>query len=260
MHGTITAVMRTAGISIRYPVRRNLEAWVLPDGPVPQSIPHDDAAEHLRRVLSAWAPRSGRDVKIARDLAVRWIEEFPRTGIDPDVCLLEPPPADFEQLESLRLWRPGHAPPALCFEVVSANHPHKDYVDIQDRYADMGTYELVVFDPLLAGRRALGGPVSLQIWRRDATGLLDRVHFGNEPAFCEVLAAWLVPAGRLLQIADDRAGKRCWPTGEEHERAEKERERAEKERERAEKERERAAREALERRVAELEARATRER
>jgi hypothetical protein len=72
------------------------------------------------------------------------------------------------------------------------------------------------------------------------------VHFGNEPAFCEVLAAWLVPAGRLLQIADDRAGKRCWPTGEEHERAEKERERA--------------AREALERRVAELEARATRER
>jgi Uma2 family endonuclease len=266
MHGTMTAVMRTAGVSIRYPVRRNPEAWVLPDGPVPQSIPHDDAAEHLRRVLTNWAARSGRNVKIARDLAVRWLEEFPRTGIDPDVCVLEPPPPDFEHLESLRLWRPGHAAPPLCFEVVSTNHPHKDYRDVQDRYADLGTLELVVFDPLLVGYSAGGGPVLLQIWRRDATGLLDRVHFSNEPGFCEVLGAWLMPSRTLLQIAEDRAGTRRWLTAEEleraekeHERAEKERERAEKEHERAEKERERAAREALERRVADLEARAARE-
>jgi hypothetical protein len=154
------------------------------------------------------------------------------------------------------LWLDGHVAPPLCFEIVSRNHPYKDYAAVQDRYADMGTHELVVFDPLLAGPAALGGPVALQLWRRDTFGVLERVHFGTQPVFSEVLDAWLRPEGRLLGIADDFAGKSPWRTGEERERAEKERERAEKERERAEKERERAAREALERRVAELEAKA----
>jgi Uma2 family endonuclease len=246
---------------------------------VPQSILHGDAVVHLRQVLTTWAERSGQPLRIVHDLAVRWLKEYPRTGIDPDVCVLSPPPPGADDLESLRLWQEGHHAPPLCFEIVSANHPHKDYVDIQDRYADMGTHEFVVFDPMLAGPKALGGPVLLQVWRRDATGVLERAHFGNEPAFCEFLGAWLQPQGRLLQISDDRAGQRIWLSGEERERAEKERERAEKERERAEKERERAekeralaereqervekereraARESLERRVAELEAKSGR--
>jgi hypothetical protein len=94
---------------------------------------------------------------------------------------------------------------------------------------------------------------------------LERAHFGDEPAFCEFLGAWLQPQGRLLQISDDRAGKQRWLSGEEQARVEKERERAEKERalaereqERVDKERERAARESLERRVAELEAKSGR--
>jgi hypothetical protein len=110
----------------------------------------------------------------------------------------------------------------------------------------MGTRELVVFDPLLAGPKSLGGPVSLQIWRRDALGALDRVYFGPGPAHSEVLNAWLVPEGNLLAIAGEHSGERRWQTVEE-------RERGEKERERGEKERERAARMELERRVAELE-------
>jgi hypothetical protein len=32
----------------------------------------------------------------ASDLAVRWIEEAPRIGIDPNVCVLEPAPPDGE--------------------------------------------------------------------------------------------------------------------------------------------------------------------
>jgi hypothetical protein len=199
---------------------------------------------------------------------VRWLEERPAIGIDPDVCVLEPPPPGAERLSSLCLWKPGHRAPALCVEVVSPSHPYKDYVEIQDRYAALGTQELCVFDPLLAGPATLGGPVPLQLWRRDALGALGLVHFGAEPAFSEVLEAWLVPADAVLEVADDRAGKQRWLTGEqqaraekEHERAEKERERAEKEHERAEKERERsekeqerAARLELERRVTELEA------
>jgi hypothetical protein len=272
MHGKVIGVMRAAGVSIRYPVIPSPEAWVLPEGTVPESISHDDAAEHLKLMLLAWTARSERHLAVARNLAIRWLEEFPRTGIDPDVCVLEPPPPGFAELGSVCTWHEGHQPPRLCFEIVSAAHPHKDYHAIQDRYAAMGTRELVVFDPSLVGPASLGGPVALQLWRRDPMGIFERVHFGNEPVFSEVLDAWVRADGRRLAISDDRAGARRWPTAEEAERrradlerekteaalerARSERERAERERERAE--RERVARESLAQRVAELEAKLAR--
>jgi hypothetical protein len=272
MQAMLPSVMTAglAAVSVRYAVRSAPEAWVLPEGQVPESIPHRAAAERLKFLLDAWSARTERCIRVASNLAVRFMEEAPTVGIDPDVCILEPPPPNADDLSSLCLWKPGHLAPPLCFEIVSASHPHKDYAAIQDRYAALGTRELCVFDPLLAGPVALGGPVALQMWRRDGMGLFERVHFGDEPVYSVVLEAWLHPVGRTLEIADDPQGRRRWPSGEEleraekeHERAEKERERAEKEheraekeRERAEKERERAAREALERRVTELEARA----
>jgi Uma2 family endonuclease len=286
MQSTVNTMEHSSSVAVavRYAVQAAPEAWVLPEGTVPQSVPHNTAARHLELVLIAWAAQSERKLFVARDLALRWLERSPRIGIDPDVCVLEPRPPGAEDLSSLCLWRPGHVAPPLCFEVVSPNHPHKDYAGIQDRYASLGTRELVVFDPLLAGPASLGGPVRLQVWRRDDLGVFERVHFSDDPAYSTVLDAWLLPRARLLEISDDRHGQRLWLTAEdrlrhdgdreraekEHERAEKERERAEKERERAEKERERAekeheraekereraAREALEVRVAELEAKA----
>jgi Uma2 family endonuclease len=215
---------------------------------VPESISHQEAGERLKLVLDAWTARSHRNAFVARNLAVRWIEEFPGIGVDPDVCLLEPSPDIPEAITSICTWKSGQGPPSLCIEVVSANHPHKDYQDLQDRYAAMGTRELVVFDPLLAGPKALGGPASLQLWRSDALGILERVYFGDGPVHSLVLDAWLHPSGFHLDVADDREGLSRWLTGEAQERAEKEKERAEKEKERA-------ARIDLERRVADLEAR-----
>jgi hypothetical protein len=258
------------GVAVRYPVRVRFDAWVLPEGTVPESIAHDVAAQRLKLLLEAWAARSSVPRTVARNLAIRWQATAPRVGIDPDVCVLEPPPPSVNELGSLCLWKPGHAPPSICFEVVSRNHPHKDYAELQDRYAFIRTRELVVFDPLLAGARVHGGPLLLQLWRRDPLGLFERVAGGDQPVFSEVLGAWLVPTPTTLEIADDREGLQRWPTWEdqmlaertekerertekERERAEKERERAEKERERAEKERERAARLDLEQRLAQLE-------
>lgn len=62
---------------------------------------------------------------------------------------------------------------------------YKDYSVLQDRYAALGTRELVVFDPLLSGPPSLGGPVSLQVWRRDPTFGFERVHFASDPAYSE---------------------------------------------------------------------------
>jgi Uma2 family endonuclease len=260
MHATLGLVSLPT-IELRYRVSAPLEDWVVPEGTVPESIPHSSCTQHILALLSFWAQNAGRPLFAARNLAVRWLEARPAIGIDPDVCLLDPPPPEVDSLSSLCLWKAGHVAPPLAFEVVSASHPYKDYVGIQERYATIGTRELVVFDPLLQGPKSLGGPVLFQLWRRGPDELFERTYAGPGPVFCEALEAWLAEEGGRLRISRDRAGRERWLTEQEYERAEKERERVEKERERAEKEHERAEKEheraariELEQRLSQLEA------
>jgi hypothetical protein len=163
--------------------------------------------------------------------------------------VVEPAPPGALELPSLRIWEPGHVPPALVVEVVSPGHPYKDYTDTPDRCAALGVRELVVFDPMRAGPRAFGGPHLLQGWRRTDTGTFARVTAGEEAFPSGVLGAYFVPtdSARLLRISNDEMGVQLWPTAEEAERAAKEAHRAAEAMERATKESALA-------RVAELEA------
>ncbi|MCU0685336.1 MAG: Uma2 family endonuclease [Polyangiaceae bacterium] len=221
-------------------------AWVLPEEPVPESTLHDEVVALMVLLLVAWAARTGRPARAARNRALRFDEAHPREGLDPDVALYAPPPPAFDDLASVCTWLPGHAAPVLALEVVSAGHPYKDYIGGPERYAESGTGELWVFDPLLAGPRAGGGPHRLQLWARDGRGELVRVYAGPGPVRSPYLGAWLVVTdeGRRLRLSDDPGGRQLWPTAEEAERAAKEAERAAKEAERAAKEAERAAKEA----------------
>jgi hypothetical protein len=212
--------------------------WELSEESVPESTLHNEAVALMYLLLAAWADRSGRLARAARNLALRWLETHPREGIDPDVALYEPPPPDFAALASVCTWLPGHEAPKVALEVVSAGHPYKDYGEGPMRYDESGTGELWVFDPLLAGPRAGGGPHRLQLWARDGRGRLVRAYAGEGPVRSPYLKAWLVAVegGKRLRISDDRAGTRLWLTPEETERAAKEAERAAKEAERAAKE------------------------
>jgi hypothetical protein len=212
MQAILPVMLPPATVSIRYPVRPSPEAWILPEGIVPEAPVHDEVAEKLKLLLRVWAERSPAKLRIARNLAIRFYEQDQRIGIDPDICVLAPPPDDLDELGSVCLWKAGHSAPPLCFEIVSLNHPNRDYVAIQDRYAALGAHELIVFDPMLAGPKSLGGPVALQLWRRDTSGAFERLSFGNHPVYSEVLDAWVLPDGRTLHIADDRAGTRRWLT------------------------------------------------
>lgn len=261
MHGILEPMLSPAVVSLRYSVKTSPEAWVIPEGPVPESTAHDAAVLRVFLLLSAWAARCPDLPGVARNLALRWLEKYPRTGIDPDVCVLSPKPADFDDLTSLRLWEPFRVPPSLCVEIVSSSHPYKDYACIHERYAALGTRELLVFDPLLAGPAVLGGPVALQLWRRDPTDAFERVHFGSEPVHSHVLDAWFLANGRSLKIADDRNGTRLWLTEAEQAKAQAEQAEAQAEQAKAKAEQakakaetERAARELLELRVRQLEA------
>ncbi|MBK8998111.1 MAG: Uma2 family endonuclease [Myxococcales bacterium] len=237
---------------------RALAAWVLPEVPVPESQPHDRMLDYLKALLLAWVARTSRNAVVARNLAVRWLKRHPQVGIDPDLCVLEPAPPRAAELESLCTWRPGHSTPRLCVEVVSRNHPYKDYGEVHERYAACGVEELWVLDPRRLGPKKLGGPVPVQIWRREPTGAFVRVHHGAGPARSEVLDAWVHSQGATVRIADDEAGLSPWLTQEEAERAAKDAALADKEAalaaqqaERAEKEAERARRIALERQLEE---------
>ncbi|HEY5958484.1 MAG TPA: hypothetical protein VIV60_18105 [Polyangiaceae bacterium] len=255
LHRMHSQIPRVSRIALSYPQVEDLDNWWIPEGTVPQAVYHDMAAVHLQSVLNEYVERSGRSAFIARDLAIRFLEARPRIGIDPDLCVLDPIPPNVLDLTSLCLWKDSHLRPPLCVEIVSQSHPNKDYRSLHERYAWMHAAEVVIFDPMLSGPKALGGPVLLQLWRRNHEGVFERVAFGSEAAYCAYLDAWFIPRGRLLEIADDRAGESIWPTSTARERAAKEQERAAKLVAIAERDRELTLRLEMERRLAELEQR-----
>lgn len=218
-----------ARIMLRYEV--STRDWTLPEEPVPESQPHDLAVDLLKAILLHWVANAARKAQVARNLAVRWDEQQPQVGIDPDLCVIEPATPEGDDLTSLRTWLPGHTAPQLAIEIVSESNARKDYLTAPDRYAACGVGELWIFDPKLAGPAHLGGPHRLQVWRRAADGAFERVFAGEGPTRSPYLGAWLfaVDEGRKLRVARDREGTEWWPTGEEAERSAKEAERAAKE-------------------------------
>jgi Uma2 family endonuclease len=191
---------------------------------MPESALHDEVVALLKALLAAWVARTRADAHVYRNLAVRWSEEEPQIGVDPDVSVIAPAPPGAGDLRSLRTWLAGHAAPMLAVEVVSETNPHKDYVIAPDKYAASGARELWIFDPLLAGPTAQGGPHRLQIWQRRDGGAFTRIHAGDGPAWSPVLGAYVVvmEEGRRLRISEDARAARLWLTAEEAERAAKE--------------------------------------
>ncbi|HEX4341613.1 MAG TPA: Uma2 family endonuclease [Polyangiaceae bacterium] len=249
------------GVIVQHRVVGFSDRWLIGET-VPESAWHDHALEMLKAILAHWIGERGRDAALYRDLAVRVSRDQPRVGFNPDLMVVEPAPPGAGMLSSLKVWEPGHAVPSLAIEVVSPGHPYKDYVEIPDQCAAVGVGELIVFDPLLVGPKARGGPQRIQIWRRTSPTAFERVVAGDGPYRSAYLDAYLVAVedGMCLRVADDELGKYLWPTPAEAaqqalatERAAAEGARSVAERERAAAERERAAADAARARIAELE-------
>jgi len=242
--------MMSRHAQVLYGVPRSQPGWELSEEKMPESKLHDEIADLLRAIFAHWASKQD-NVEVARNLAIRWDEEEPAVGVDPDVSVLSPAPpraADLE-LRSIRTWIAGHSAPPLAVEIVSTTNPNKDYVIAPDKYAASGTRELWIFDPLLSGPRSHGGPFHLQIWARDDQGMFVRRHAGEAPGYSEFLGAYVVTTsgGTRLRVASDPGGHNLWPSEADSARADAEAAKAEAEAARAD-----AAR-ALQR-VAELEA------
>ena len=221
-------------VLVAYEVPEPDTRWELTEEDVPESAWHDAIIELLKLILKAWAARAELPALVSSNLALRWMPERWKVGVDPDVSVYVPPPPDGEDTTSVCTWEPGHHAPRIAVEVVSRSTATKDYVTGPDQYAASGTAELWVFDPKRYGPKVHGGPFVLQLWRRDEAGVFRQVYRGAGPCFSPELKAWLVVTdeGGRLRVADDADGVHRWPTQEE--RAEIGRERAEAAREQAE--------------------------
>jgi Uma2 family endonuclease len=210
-------------------VPRQRPGWEISDDSMPQSTPHKEASFLLHDLLKAWEARV-RDALVTYELALEWEESNPRIGLDPDVAIFRPKPPDPTGLRSIRTWVEGHEPPKVAIEIVSHTNSNKDYFEAPEKYAASGTGELWVFDPLMDGPKAHGGPFRIQVWVRQGDDFV-RTYAGDGPAFSPFLSAWLVATdeGRMLRLADDKEATQFWPTREEAEREAKEAERAAKE-------------------------------
>jgi len=238
---------------------RNWRDWELPEETMPQSTGHAAAVKLMEAILDWWA-RSQPNTRVAHDLGIRWVEQYPNVGLDPDVSVFRPAPPTKPNgnLLTVRTWVPGHTLPILAIEVVSETNPRKDYEIVPKKYEASGTPELCIFDPFLAGPRGDDGrgPYRLQLWLRNEYGELKRVYAGDGPVYSPTLNGYFmtVDEGRKLRISSDEAGLQWWPTSDEVAWEAEAMERVAKEAERKAKEAaQKAEKEALAR-VAELEA------
>lgn len=204
--------------------------------------------EMLRPMLARFLAESGRVASVGADQFVYFREGDTTGRIAPDVYVL-PGVSPGRRIRSWKVWQEGF-PPSFCFEVVSEDVRY-DYEEKPVLYGEMGTDELVVFDPESeAGRDRYRWQVFRRVKRRG----LVRVEVSQaDRVYSKELGVWLrhVGDGEAIRVvpAFGKHGDELMLTPEQREareRAEKERERAEKEREREERAREREGREKAE--------------
>jgi Uma2 family endonuclease len=178
----------------------------------------EDIEEALSSLRVLAEERAWAGIYLGFDNFFAWIEAEPLVRVSPDLYLLDDPPPQHPKM--WQTWLPGHKPPRWALEIVSVDWKKKDYEENPPKYAQLGTRELVIFDPhaALVGTNGDGGParVPLQVYRRDADGAFVRVYRGNGPAFSVEVDATLVikrdgPAPRL-RFARDAAGTDIVPT------------------------------------------------
>ena len=214
---------------------------------VGQDTLHMLILELLRPLVERWYAQLGKPTFVGADQFVYYKQFHPSKVVAPDLYVL-PGVAPGRRFKSWKTWKTGVVP-SLAVEVITSDDVEKDYREAPERYAELGTGELVVFDPDFEQsdeRRRW------QRFRRLEKRGFVRVESTNADRIrVRTLGCFLRVVGEG-DAARVRLG--TGPTGDDLVPTEAEAERAAKEEERAAKEEERAAKEEALRQVARLEA------
>ena len=186
--------------------------------------------ELLRPLIEDWLRSEGRETLVGADQFIYYRQFDPHGRVSPDIYVLPNTPVD-THVTAWKVWETGVVP-SFALEIAS-RHFDKDDYEAPRRYDELGTDELIVFDPHFA-KRPRGEGMRWQVFRRDEAGELVRVEATDEDrVHSEQLGCWLRSVGAMqatrVRLGTAPRGDTLFPTAEERERAEKERERAEKE-------------------------------
>jgi Uma2 family endonuclease len=176
-------------------------------------------SEVLRQLLERFLAERGDVAHVGANTFIYWIEGNPSRATAPDVYVLGGVPQD-QLAGSWKLWELD-APPLFALEIVSRDIG-KDYTKAPMLHAELGTRELVVFDPEARGHR---DRVLWQVWRRGDDDLVPVHRTDEDRIMCSSLGCWLRTIGEgtamRVRIATGPDGEDLFPT--DHERAEQER-------------------------------------
>jgi hypothetical protein len=101
--------------------------------------------ELLRPLLERWYALLCKPTFVGADTFIYCERGKPKKVVAPDLYVL-PGVEPGRRIKSWKVWKTGIVP-SFALEVVSSTEPDKDYVDVIERYAELGVDELVVFDP-----------------------------------------------------------------------------------------------------------------
>jgi Uma2 family endonuclease len=226
------------------------------DEKVGESLLQRWIVELLRPLVDRWMKQRKVRALVGADQFIYYRQHMPTARVSPDVYVLPGVRPDLA-IASWKTWEGGIAP-SFALEIVSKDW-EKDYVEAPERHREIGTGELIIFDPE-PDRRPDG--VRWQVYRRVRGRPLTLVEANRaDRVRSRALGCFLRAVGTgaslRLRLGTDAHGDRLFPTAEEAERAAGEAAAAAAEAATAA---ERSAKEAALARLAELEAKLTRRR
>jgi Uma2 family endonuclease len=178
--------------------------------------------ELLRPLLERWYALRDKPTFVGADQFIYYKRFHPEKVVAPDLYVLPGVPPG-RRIKSWKVWKTGIVP-SFALEVVSSDNPEKDYVEVLDRYAELGVDELVVFDP---DHELSDDRVRWQRHRRLKTRGFVKVESSNADRIrSRRLGCFLRVVGdgdsARLRLATGPTGDDLFPTGEEAERTAKE--------------------------------------
>jgi len=188
---------------------------------------HDDMGEStlqclmielLRPLIAHFLASQGIRAFVGADQFIYWIKGNPKAVVAPDVYVLPGVDPDVAP-RCWKLWEEG-VPPSFALEIMAEENDVKDLVHSPQRHDELGTRELVVFDPYV---EVASGRTRFRIHRRNAQGKLVLAESTNADRIWSVTLGCAVrvvgQGGAMrLRLATTLDGEALIPTASEEAR------------------------------------------
>ena len=180
-----------------------------------EGLLHRLVSELLRTLVASWLAERKVRACVGANQFIYYREHAPTVSVAPDVYVL--PGVDPNlTFSSWKTWERGVVP-SFAFECVSEDWL-KDYRDGPPKYGELGTAELVIFDPEHAASPK--ERVRWQMWRRVARrGLVQVLATNDDRVRSKVLGCWLRAMGEddelRVRLASGVRGETLLPTDAE---------------------------------------------